>query len=112
MFNLTFKLGETIDIDITTDSTIDTTSKPTVAQIAEFAKQIPIALKQLETLPHELTPQTRKQLFDISGSLFSYGQLALGVSQIALMTGGHQRTWKGVASAAQSTFGSALLIGY
>lgn len=99
-------LNKSTDDNTVGDITVDTNDS-TISQITNFAKQVPIAIKQLETLPNELTPQTRKQLFDISETLFAYGQIGLGVSQIALMTGGHQRTWKGVAGAAQSTMSLA-----
>jgi len=73
-------------------------------EFEEASKEVPGAIRQLEEIEKfdQLAPQTRERLLSIAEPLYQFGQIGLGISQIALMTGGHARTWKGIAAASQS----------
>jgi hypothetical protein len=47
--------------------------------------------------------QTRATLLNLAEPMYQFGSIGLGLSQIALMTGGHVRTWKGINAACQGT---------
>ena len=96
--------------------------------LEESAKNVPTVIKQLEefnlqnldfnssqgfapsapeNVNNELSAQTRQKLLSIAEPLYEFGQIGLGLSQIALLTGGHARTWKGIAAASSSVLGLA-----
>ena len=50
-----------------------------------------------------LTPQTRARLLAVAEPLYEFGTLGTNLAHLALMTGGHARTWRGVSAACQSS---------
>lgn len=85
---------------------------PTEEQKEEFitqARNVGIIFSEMkkETQWDKLSITAKIKLNNVAESLSGFGQLGLSLSQIALMTGGHARTWHGVAAASQSALSLA-----
>lgn len=82
---------------------------PTDEQKQEFFKQtkaVGLIFQEIKEWD-KLSPELKTKLNSASDILFNYGQIGMGLSQIALMTGGHARTWRGVAAASQNVLSLA-----
>jgi len=80
--------------------------KPTDDQVRAFVTHAKMASKIFLEINiekwDEISPQTKDKLNSAAESLTNFGQLGIGLSQLAHMTGGHARTWQGIAAASQS----------
>lgn len=70
------------------------------ANNAKVSQSRIVELLQEESFDN-ISPQARVNLINLSRPIQEFGMLGLKVSQLALMTGGHARTWRGVNNACQ-----------
>ena len=78
----------------------DVSEFTTKASTARESQKKIVQLLQEQSFDN-ISPQARVNLINLSRPIQEFGMLGLKVSQLALMTGGHARTWRGVNNACQ-----------